>query len=122
VADGDLPVLGDRTGLVRILDNLVSNALKYSEAGTSVLMTAERDGRTAVCRIEDQGLGIAPEDLGRIFTRFQRTDAARRAGIPGTGLGLALAREVAEQHGGRLEVASELGVGSVFTLRIPLAE
>jgi signal transduction histidine kinase len=122
VADGDLPVLGDRTGLVRILDNLVSNALKYSEAGTSVLMTAEREGRTAVCRIEDQGLGIAPEDLGRIFSRFQRTDAARRAGIPGTGLGLALAREVAEQHGGRLEVASELGVGSVFTLRIPLAE
>lgn len=122
VADDDLPVLGDRTGLVRILDNLVSNALKYSDTGTSVLMTAERDGRSAVCRIEDQGLGIAPEDLGRIFTRFQRTDAARRAGIPGTGLGLALAQEVAEQHGGRLEVASEVGVGSVFTLRIPLAE
>lgn len=122
VADDDLPVLGDRTGLVRILDNLVSNALKYSDTGTSVLMTAERDGRSAVCRIEDQGLGIAPEDLGRIFTRFQRTDAARRAGIPGTGLGLALAQEVAEQHGGRLEVASEVGVGSVFTLRIPLTE
>ena len=86
------------------------------------MMTADREGGCAVCRIEDQGLGIAPEDLGRIFTRFQRTDAARRAGIPGTGLGLALAQEVAEQHGGGLEVSSEVGIGSIFTLRLPLAQ
>jgi signal transduction histidine kinase len=121
-ADVELPIMGDRTGLVRILDNLVSNALKYSDAGTTVMMTADREGDCAVCRIEDQGLGIAAEDLGRIFTRFQRTEAARRAGIPGTGLGLALAQEVAEQHGGGLEVSSEVGIGSVFTLRLPLAE
>lgn len=121
-ADVELPIMGDRTGLVRILDNLVSNALKYSEAGTTVMMTADREGGCAVCRIEDQGLGIAPEDLGRIFTRFQRTEAARRAGIPGTGLGLALAQEVAEQHGGGLEVSSEVGIGSIFTLRLPLAQ
>ncbi|MDQ4501504.1 ATP-binding protein [Sinomonas sp. ASV322] len=120
-ADIELPVMGDRTGLVRVLDNLVSNALKYSESGTKVALRASRDGDWAVCTVEDQGLGIAPEDVQRVFTRFQRSTAAIRSGIPGTGLGLALAKEVAVQHGGELECASELGVGSVFTLRLPIA-
>ncbi|WP_422934848.1 sensor histidine kinase [Sinomonas sp. P47F7] len=119
--DGELPVVGDKTGIVRILDNLVSNALKYSESGALVTLTTERDGWWAVCRVRDEGIGIPPEDLERIFTRFQRSSAALRSGIPGTGLGLALAHEVATQHGGRLECTSEVGVGSVFTLRLPLA-
>ena len=117
---GALPVLGDRTGLVRVLDNLISNALKYSPSGTTVTITAAEDGPWAVCSVKDQGLGISPEDLKRVFTRFQRSDAAVRSGIPGTGLGLALAKEVAEQHEGELECTSEVGVGSVFTLRLPL--
>lgn len=121
-ADGELPVLGDRSGVVRILDNLVSNALKYSDPGTKVTLTAERDGAWAVCSVVDEGFGIAPEDLRRVFTRFQRGDAALRSGVPGTGLGLALAQEVAELLGGELEVTSQLGVGSVFTLRLPLAD
>ncbi|MEA5454619.1 ATP-binding protein [Sinomonas sp. JGH33] len=119
-ADVVLPVLGDRTGLVRILDNLLSNALKYSESGSTIALTASQDGSWAVCTVRDQGFGIDPHDLEHVFTRFQRSAAAVRAGIPGTGLGLALAKEVAEQHGGGLECESELGVGSVFTLRIPL--
>ncbi len=119
-ADTALPILGDRTGLVRILNNLVSNALKYSPAGTTVTLTAREEGEWAVCEVTDEGLGIAHEDMGRLFTRFQRSDAALRSGIPGTGLGLALAKEVAEQHGGELECTSEVGVGSVFTLRLPL--
>lgn len=119
-ADADLPILGDRTGLVRVLDNLVSNALKYSASGTTVTLTATEDGPWAVCTVTDQGLGIAPEDLKRVFTRFERSDAAVRSGVPGTGLGLALAKEVAEQHNGELDCTSEVGVGSVFTLRLPL--
>ena len=115
-----LPILGDRTGLVRVLNNLVSNALKYSQPGTTVHLAAREEGAWAVCEVADEGLGIDPEDLKRLFTRFQRSDAAVRAGIPGTGLGLALAKEVAEQHGGELECRSEVGVGSVFTLRLPL--
>ncbi|WP_334173027.1 sensor histidine kinase [Sinomonas sp.] len=115
-----LPILGDRTGLVRVLNNLISNALKYSPSGTSVTLTAREEGAWAVCEVADEGLGIAPEDMSRLFTRFQRSDAALRSGIPGTGLGLALAKEVAEQHGGELECTSEVGVGSVFTLRLPL--
>lgn len=118
--DASLPILGDRTGLVRVLNNLVSNALKYSEPGTTVTLAAKEEGAWAVCEVADHGLGIAPEDMSRLFTRFQRSDAALRSGIPGTGLGLALAKEVAEQHGGELECTSEVGVGSVFTLRLPL--
>ncbi|MCH6472263.1 sensor histidine kinase [Sinomonas terrae] len=121
-ADGALPILGDRSGVVRILDNLVSNALKYSDSGTKVTLAAERDGEWAVCSVIDEGFGIAPEDQRRVFTRFQRGDAALRSGVPGTGLGLALAQEVAELLGGHLEVTSQLGVGSVFTLRLPLAD
>ena len=119
--DGELPIVGDKTGIVRILDNLVSNALKYSEAGATVTLTTQREGDWAVCQVRDEGIGIPAEDLDRIFTRFQRSSSALRSGIPGTGLGLALAHEVASQHGGRLECASEVGVGSVFTLRLPLA-
>ena len=118
--DGALPVLGDRTGLVRVLDNLVSNALKYSGSGTEVSLRASREGPWAVCAVQDHGLGIAPEELDRIFTRFGRSASVLSAGIPGTGLGLALAKEVAEKHGGTIECASEVGVGSTFTVRLPL--
>lgn len=121
-ADDALPILGDQTAVVRTLANLVSNALKYSETGGKVVVTGKREGGWAVCTVEDEGIGIAPEDLQRVFTRFQRSSAAVRSGIPGTGLGLALAREVAVQHGGSLDVASELGVGSVFTLRLPVRQ
>jgi signal transduction histidine kinase len=105
---------------VRAIANLVSNALKYSEEGSKVVVTGERDDGWAVCTVEDEGIGIAPGDLQRVFTRFQRSSVAVRSGIPGTGLGLALAREVAVRNGGSLEVTSEVGVGSVFTLRLPL--
>ncbi|MDQ4501260.1 ATP-binding protein [Sinomonas sp. ASV322] len=118
--DGALPILGDRTGLVRILDNLVSNALKYSGSGTEIALRASRDGEWAVCAVEDHGMGIASEDLDRIFTRFGRSASVIGTGIPGTGLGLALAREVAEKHGGTIECTSEVGVGSTFTVRLPL--
>ena len=117
-ADEPLPVLGDRTGLTRVLDNLVSNAVKYSSGGTEVSMAAARDGEWAVVTVEDQGMGMSPEDVKRAFTRFHRSAEAKRSGTPGTGLGLALAHEVAVQHGGSLDCTSELGAGSTFTFRI----
>jgi signal transduction histidine kinase len=120
--DGELPVLGDRTGLVRVLDNLVSNALKYSESGTAVGLRASREGSWAVCSVEDHGIGIAPEEAEHVFSRFGRSASVLGSDIPGTGLGLALAKEVAEQHGGTIDCTSELGVGSTFTLRLPLRE
>lgn len=118
--DGALMVLADRTGLVRVVDNLVSNALKYSGAGTEVRLRAARDGRWAVVTVEDRGIGIAEEDLVHIFTRFGRSDGVLGEDIPGAGLGLALSKEVVERHGGSLECASRVGEGSIFTVRLPL--
>ncbi|WP_138444004.1 sensor histidine kinase [Sinomonas susongensis] len=118
-AGARLPALADLTGLRRVLDNLVSNAIKYSPDGTEVTLAAAREGEWAVVTVEDQGMGMSPDDVKRAFTRFHRSDDAKRSGTPGTGLGLALAYEVAVQHGGRLDCASELGKGSTFTLRIP---
>ncbi|WP_422935614.1 ATP-binding protein [Sinomonas sp. P47F7] len=120
--DGPLKVLGDRTGLVRVLDNLVSNAVKYSGPGTEVVVTASRDGEWAVCTVQDHGMGIPTDELEQIFTRFGRSATVLGAGIPGTGLGLSLAKEVVEKHGGKIDCESELGVGSTFTLRLPLRE
>ncbi|KHL03961.1 sensor histidine kinase [Sinomonas humi] len=114
-----LPALGDLTGIRRVLDNLISNAVKYSPGGTEVVLAAAREAEWAKVRVEDHGMGMSPEDVKRAFTRFHRSAEAKRSGTPGTGLGLALAYEVAVQHGGRLDCASELGKGSTFTLRIP---
>jgi signal transduction histidine kinase len=115
-----LRVLGDRTGLVRVLDNLVSNALKYSAPGTSVRLAGSREGAWAVCRVEDSGIGIAVDELEHVFTRFGRGRTALDLDVPGTGLGLSLAKEVVEQHGGTIECTSQIGTGSTFTVRLPL--
>ncbi|MDP9884901.1 signal transduction histidine kinase [Sinomonas atrocyanea] len=75
----------------------------------------------AVAEVADQGIGMSEEDVAKAFVRFHRSDAARKSGIPGVGLGLALAHDVAREHGGALECRSVLGEGSVFTLRLPLS-
>lgn len=120
-ADGPLPVMGDRTAVVRVLDNLISNALKYSGSGTTVTVAARIEDGMAVAEVADQGIGMSEEDVAKAFVRFHRSDAARTSGIPGVGLGLALAHDVAREHRGALECRSVLGEGSVFTLRLPLS-
>jgi heavy metal sensor kinase len=116
-----LEVRGSAGPLRQVFLNLVSNAVKFTEAG-SVRIAARRapeDGGVEV-RVTDTGVGIAPEELPRVFDRFYRGEAAR--GRPaGTGLGLAIARLIVEQHGGSIEVASEPGRGSDFTVRLPVA-
>jgi len=112
------------TGQLRqVFLNLVSNAVKYTDAG-AVEVSARRvdegeNGRWAEVRVADTGVGIPPEELGRVFDRFYRGDASRaRSG--GTGLGLAIARLLVEQHGGRIDVQSRLGRGSEFRVLLPL--
>lgn len=118
---GEARLNGDRTAIVRTVDNLVSNAIKYSGSGREVrLSTACEDG-WVVLTVSDDGIGMSPADVDNVFLRFHRSEAAKIAGIPGIGLGMALSREVAEQHGGRIECRSQLGVGTTFTLRLPLA-
>jgi signal transduction histidine kinase len=115
----------DARQLERVFANLFDNALKYSQGRTPVRVTlsaeSAHDLRWAVARIEDEGLGIPAADLSRVFESFQR--GANVAGrLPGTGLGLASARDIVEKHGGSINVVSAVGRGSTFTVRLPLAE
>ncbi|HEX6424016.1 MAG TPA: ATP-binding protein [Acidimicrobiales bacterium] len=116
---GRLSVVGDRRQLVSAVTNLVDNAVKYSEAGSTVEVRARTDGRWIDVAVRDSGIGIPRRDLERIFERFYRVDRARSRDTGGTGLGLAIVRHVASNHRGEVRVESREGVGSTFTLRLP---
>ncbi len=121
--DAGLPaVLADPDLLARAVSNLVSNAIKYSPAGTEVMITVRAEQGGVAVDVADRGPGIPAADLDRIFEKFYRVPRAADADTPGTGLGLALVREVAELHGGAVSVASPAGAGSTFTLHIPRME
>jgi heavy metal sensor kinase len=115
-----LTVHGDREHLRRLLLNLVDNGIKYTPAGGRVTLTLERDGEWAALRIADTGIGLAPGELERIFQRFYRAPEAVDQGKEGSGLGLCIARSIAEAHGGRIRVESSPGRGSAFTVFLPL--
>jgi signal transduction histidine kinase len=120
-------VMGDLPALTQCLQNLVVNAVKYSGHSRWIGVRAglHDDGRTGIAEVrisvEDRGLGIAQSEITRIFEPFYRSPAACAAQIHGTGLGLPLARSIAEAMGGKLSVASELGCGSIFTVHLPVA-
>ena len=112
---------GDRRQLVSALGNLLENALKYSEPGSSVQVRARVEGCHAELMVADHGIGIPANEHGRIFERFYRVDKARSRDTGGTGLGLAIVRHVATNHHGQVLVSSQEGEGSTFVLRLPLA-
>ncbi|MGE5551726.1 MAG: sensor histidine kinase [Bacteroidota bacterium] len=112
-------VLGDAEALTTAVGNLLDNALKYSPAGTAVSLTLRADADWASIVVADQGAGIEPAHLPRIFERLYRADPSRSRETGGYGLGLAIARGVAESHRGALTAASDPGRGAVFTLRLP---
>ena len=114
-----LKVYGDANQIATALENLVGNAIKYSGAGTTVTVDVGSVGEYVKIAVTDQGAGIGPDDLPRVFERFYRTDQARSRATGGTGLGLAIVKHIAGNHGGRIEVASTLGGGSTFTLSLP---
>ncbi len=113
-----LPVRGDRNRLAQVVGNLLSNAIKYSPEGGVVGLVAERHGQGVRVSVRDEGLGIPPDQQDRIFTKFFRGDAGA-TGITGTGLGLAVSREIVEAHGGRIGFDSDAGTGSTFWLELP---
>ena len=119
--DASVPVLADHGRLLTILTNLVDNAIKYSPDGGPVEVKLEIVDGQAQVTVRDHGLGIAADDLPRLFTRFGRIVTAANSNIPGTGLGLYFARELARLQGGDITVESADGVGSVFTMILPLA-
>ncbi len=114
-----LTVLGDRRQLVSALYNLMENAVKYSDDGSTVEIGGRTDGQWVELRVRDHGIGIPAHDLERIFERFYRVDRARSRETGGTGLGLSIVRHVAGNHGGEVLVESREGEGSTFTLRLP---
>jgi len=119
----DVPaLLADPDLLARAVQNLVSNAIKYSPPGTEVTVSAAGDEAAVSIEVADQGYGIPEADQARIFDKFYRVPRVQDAGVPGTGLGLSLVREIAELHGGSVTVRSEVNAGSRFVLRIPRTE
>ncbi|HZB71972.1 MAG TPA: ATP-binding protein [Acidimicrobiales bacterium] len=112
-------VRGDRRQLVSAVANLLENACKYSDAGSTVTVRSRADGSWVEIDVADSGVGIPEQDLERVFERFYRVDRARSRETGGTGLGLAIVRHVAGNHGGEVRVRSHEGEGSVFTLRLP---
>ncbi len=110
----------DRRQVVSAIANLLDNALKYSEPGTEISLSAQSADGWVTFEVSDQGVGIPSRDLDRIFERFYRVDRARSRTTGGTGLGLAIVRNVAHSHQGDVTVDSSEGEGSVFQLRIPI--
>jgi signal transduction histidine kinase len=116
------PIQADREALTRALSNLLDNAAKYSEPGTSIHVAACRDGASIRISVEDHGVGIPAEERGKLFDRFVRGSHARNGGVRGIGVGLALVKSVAQAHGGTVLLSSQPGSGSTFTLVIPCHE
>ena len=114
-------VEGDETALRRLLLILVDNAVRYTPAGGRVDVRLAVDGKAALIRISDTGIGIAAADLAHVFDRFWRADKVRSRSAGGTGLGLAIARWIVDRHGGTIVVSSQAGRGSTFTVTLPLA-
>jgi len=119
--DGEVPVWGDRDRLRQLVVNLVDNALKYTPSGGEVVLKVGRQDALALLSVKDTGEGIPPEDQERVFERFYRVDKARSREKGGTGLGLSICKWIAEAHGGRIWLKSEIGRGSTFTVELPLS-
>ena len=117
----DLPcILGDREGLEELLTNLISNAIKYSHEGGAVTLRVSKSGDNLRIEVTDKGIGIADVDRERVFDEFFRSDTARGFTSEGTGLGLSIVRTIAAAHGGTVAVSSEKGVGTKFTVHLPV--
>jgi two-component system sensor histidine kinase/response regulator len=120
LADGQESFVADPRRVRQILANLLSNAIKFTPAKGKVTLRVRREQNDAVFQVEDTGIGIAAEAQPRLFAKFQQLENVRQREHPGTGLGLALTKQLVELHGGNIKVKSEIGRGSVFTVRLPL--
>jgi PAS domain S-box-containing protein len=121
IADNLPPVTADADRLVQVLLNLLSNAAKFSEAGSTVHVRAQTAGTYVLISVEDSGPGIEPDMQDAVFDKFTQANAARKGSNKGTGLGLAICRHIIAAHGGRIWEESEPGKGSTFTFSLPTA-
>ena len=117
--DGPVPVRGDRGRIFQLLDNLVSNAIKFTPEGGEIHVRTRRTADGAVLEVSDNGIGLAPGEVERVFERFFRSSRAADSQIPGTGLGLFIAKAIAEAHGGSISVSSRDEGGTTFRIELP---
>ncbi|HJV98844.1 MAG TPA: PAS domain-containing sensor histidine kinase [Arthrobacter sp.] len=110
----------DGPRISQVLDNLVSNAIKYSPDGGNVVVSLEQEDGHLTCRVSDTGMGMSTDDQAEVFAKFFRTSNVRRTAIPGVGLGLPISKAIVEAHGGTIDVDSALGKGTTFTFRLPV--
>lgn len=115
-------VAGDANRLVQILMNLLANAISYSAPEKNIEISLHKEKEQAVIRVKDEGIGVAPAEINRLFERFYRVDKARSRNSGGTGLGLSIVKHLVEAHQGKIEVQSTPGKGSTFTIFLPLME
>ncbi|MEH2175993.1 HAMP domain-containing sensor histidine kinase [Nostoc sp.] len=115
----NLQLIGDSSHLTRLFTNLIENAIYYTPSGGVVEIKTRRIGSHLYINVQDTGMGIAPENINKVFERFWRADRSRAYWLGGSGLGLAIAQTIAQNHGGLISVTSQLEVGSCFTVRLP---
>ncbi|MEY9854176.1 PAS domain S-box-containing protein [Leifsonia sp. EB41] len=120
VPDESVEVRGDTVRLGQAVDNLVSNAMKFTQAGGTVTVSLHREGDEAVVAVTDTGIGIPAVELSQLSQRFFRASTATRNAVPGVGLGLTITKAIVTAHGGRLDIASEEGVGTSISVRLPI--
>ncbi len=113
-------VFGDEAQLTRLFSNLLENALQYTPAGGRVFLCLAKQNRSALVTVQDTGIGIARENQLHVFDRFWRADKARSRRAGGTGLGLSIAQAIAQRHGGKISLTSQVGKGSCFQVRLPV--
>jgi two-component system phosphate regulon sensor histidine kinase PhoR len=116
------PIAGDRSQLLQLVDNLLSNSIRYGRAGGKIVLRAVAEPNMVRLTVSDQGEGIAPEHIPRLTQRFYRVDPSRSRSQSGTGLGLAIVKYIVERHRGRLSIESRLGHGTIVHVLLPLAE
>jgi signal transduction histidine kinase len=112
---------GDSERLGQLIDNLISNALKFTPEGGRVSVRVSNGGPTATIEVSDTGMGISPEDQEKLFERFYRTTDVEKLALPGLGLGLSICKAIAESHGGSISVSSTQGHGTTFTVELPIS-
>ncbi|KMN39174.1 MULTISPECIES: ATP-binding protein [Lysinibacillus] len=115
----DVQVMGDANRIIQIVTNLITNAITYSPENTTVSIRLKENETHGIIEIEDQGIGIEKHEIARVFERFYRVDRARSRNSGGTGLGLAIVKHLVEAHHGRIQVESEVGIGTKMIVMIP---
>jgi signal transduction histidine kinase len=120
ISDASSVLCGDGSRLTQVVDNLLSNAVKFTPEDGDVFVTVASSGETAQLEVRDTGVGVPEDEAGRLFERFFRASTAQN--VQGTGLGLSITKAIVEAHGGTISFNSSAGVGTTFTVGLPLAE